>query len=496
MKTSINWLKNYVDVVCSPKELADRLTLAGLEVESVTGTGTMPDGVVIAEILSRQPHPNADRLSLCNVSVGTGEPLRIVCGAPNCDPGAKVPLATIGTVLGEGFEIKKSKIRGEVSFGMMCSQVELGLGEDKSGLMILPANAPVGAKLKDFLGSDTVIDWGVTPNRPDWLSHIGIAREMAAVFDSRKTFRLPDVKLTETAAAAVTDVTSVEVRDPDLCPRYIARVIRNVKIGPSPEWMQKALSAVGFRPINNVVDITNYVLMECGQPLHAFDYERLGGHRIVVRRAAKGETMVTLDCKEHKLPENSLVIADADKGVALAGIMGGQNSEILDATSTVLLESAVFLPRNIRATCKALGIGTDSSYRFERGVDFEMTEFASRRAAALICELAGGELLQGKIDACVKPFQSGKVRCRFARANQLLGVDLSPETVVNYFRRLGLDILAHDAVTVEVGVPSFRLDLEREADLIEEVARIHGLDNLPPVPAVARDITSLRRSPQ
>jgi len=486
MKTSLKWLRQYVDIPWTVGELAERLTMAGLEVEEILDIGNVPDGVVIAEIAARRPHPNADKLSLCDVNIGTGETVQVVCGAPNCDAGAKVPMATVGTVLGEQFKVKKAKLRGEVSFGMLCSERELGISEDHSGLMLLPSDATPGMPLNEFLDSDTVVDWEITPNRPDWLSHIGIAREIAAVADTRGSLRLPSVDTPTVTDMSAGDVASVEILDPDLCPRYIARVIRNVTIGPGPKWMQDALNAVGLRPINNVVDITNYVLMECGQPLHAFDLALLADSKIVVRRARENETITTLDEQEHKLTPDCLLIADAEQGVALAGIMGGANSEIGETTTDILLESAAFLASNIRATAKALGLGTEASYRFERGVDIEMVEFASRRAAALICELAGGELLEGEIDAYPGPREPKPVTCRFDRANRLLGVDVSPDATVDYMERLGMTVTERTDAHLEVMPPPYRLDLGREADLIEEVARLYGLDNIPAEPAPAR----------
>jgi phenylalanyl-tRNA synthetase beta chain len=480
MKTSIKWLKNYIDIDWQPAEMAERLTMAGLEVEGIESTCEVPETVVVAEILDRQPHPDADKLSVCSVNVGADEPLQIVCGAPNCDAGKKVPCALVGTVLGEGFKIKKSKIRGVASFGMLCAADELGLGSDHSGLLELAADAPVGEPVVDSLPSnDTVIDWEVTPNRPDWLCHIGIAREIAAVTGTFAKFRLPDVSLQEATDTKVTDLASVDVFDPDLCPRYTARVIRNIKIGPSPDWMQEALRAVGLRPISNVVDITNYVMMECGQPLHAFDYEFLAGHKIVVRRATAGEKITTLDETELELTTDNLLICDGEKGVALAGVMGGLNSEIRDTTTTVLLESAVFNASNVRATSRDLGISTDSSHRYERGVGLDMCEFASRRAAALIAELGGGEVVEGVIDAYAEPYTPHTVTARFAKINALIGVDIPPETVRTQMLNLGLQVAEMTDETITVSVPSFRHDLEREADIVEEVARLYGLENIP-----------------
>ncbi|MFA5205188.1 MAG: phenylalanine--tRNA ligase subunit beta [Lentisphaeria bacterium] len=485
MKTSLNWLRNYVDIPWAPKELAERLTLAGLEVEGIETTGAIPAGVVVAEILSRQPHPNADKLSVCQVSTGVGEPLQIVCGAPNCDAGKRVPLATIGTVFPD-FKIKKAKLRGVESNGMMCSARELGLSEDHDGLLILPADTPLGKPLTDLFTCDTVIDWEVTPNRPDWLSHLGIAREIAALTGGQQLLRRPAVELKPVPGTRVTDVAAVEVREPELCPRYTARVIRNVKIGPSPDWLRRDLEAVGLRSINNVVDITNFVMLEYGEPLHAFDHALLAGGRIVVRRAAPGETFTTLDGRQHKLTADNLLIADAAKGVALAGIMGGENSGIRDTTTTVLVESAQFLPSNIRATARQLGLATDSSHRFERGVSRQMVADAGARAAALICELAGGELLDGVIDISAPVSPLKRIPLRFARINALLGLDLNADTLLGCLTRLGFTLVSRDATGAVVEVPEFRLDLAGEADLAEEVVRMHGLDRVPAAVATAR----------
>ena len=478
MKTSCNWLKDYVEFSWFPAELAGKLTMAGLEVEGIETVGDLPETVVVAKILAREKHPNADRLSLCQVDDGSGETLRVVCGAPNCDAGKKAAFARVGTKLGESgeFTVKKTKLRGEDSCGMLCSEQELGLSDAHQGIMLLADDAPVGMALGDYLGADTVIDWEVTPNRPDWLSHIGIARELAALTGAE--LKLPDVTLAE-AGGDINDHITIEAPAPDLCPRYTARFIRNVKIGPSPKWLQDRLLSIGLRPINNVVDITNFVLMECGQPLHAFDCDKLAGAKIIVRRADAGETISTLDGEEHELTTGQLLIADAEGGVALAGVMGGGNSEISEATTNVLLESAAFHPPNIRATSKKLGISTDSSYRFERGVDFNMVEFASARAAHLICELAGGELVSGMIDLKTGPYKAPEITCRYARVNSLIGLEVPPAMVKRILTRLGLEIVRDDHDSCATAVPSWRPDLSREADLIEEIARLHGYDKIP-----------------
>lgn len=485
MKTSLKWLSNYIHLPWNAQGLADHLTLAGLEVEGIETAGGIPEGVVTGEILTRKPHPNADRLSVCTVDAGGSDPLEIVCGAANCDVGNKVPVATIGTVFDDDFTIKKTKLRGVKSHGMMCSARELGIGEGHEGLMELPADTAVGMPVADLFQGDTVIDWEITPNRADWASHLGIAREIAAVADCANDLRLPEVDLRPAGSEEIADLASVDVRDRDLCPRYVARMIREVKIGPSPEWLAEALRSIGLRPINNVVDITNYVMMECGQPLHAFDYEKLAGHKIIVRRAEADENLTTLDGSECTLTNDNLVIADAEQGVALAGVMGGANSEISDTTTTVLLEAAVFNASNVRQTAREHGFHTDSSYRFERGVDIEMTDWASRRACALICQYAEGKMVKGEIDVYPGPYVPHRVTCRINRVNALLGTGLSAEEIAAFFLRLGLDVAEIPGDTVTVAVPAYRLDLTREVDLIEEVARLHGLNNLPDVPVKA-----------
>jgi phenylalanyl-tRNA synthetase beta chain len=469
VKFTYNWLKQYVAFDWSPQQLAEKLTFAGIEVEDIINLGgNIPAEVVITEILSSEKHPNADRLSVCRV---TGD-RQIVCGAKNYKVGDKVPLALPGATLAGGLTIKVSKLRGVESQGMLCSPEELGLPKGEDGLLILPADAPVGMKLADYLGAgDTVFDIEVTPNRPDWLSVIGIAREVSAL--TGHPLKWPEFSVAGDASEA-----AVTVEAPDLCPRYTARLIRGVKIGPSPAWLKQALEKVGLRSINNVVDITNFVLLECGHPLHAFDYHRLAGQRIVVRRALNGEPFVAIDDSKHELTGEMLVIADAERAVALAGIMGGKNTEINDATTDVLLESAWFLPANVRRTSKKLGLASDSSYRFERGADIGGVIWASDRAAALIQELAGGT--PGKItDVLARPIANRRVRCRYAQVNRLLGIEVPAATVKKIFVGLGLSILKDEPAGCEVEVPTFRVDLEREADLIEEVCRIHGVENIP-----------------
>jgi phenylalanyl-tRNA synthetase beta chain len=477
MRFTYNWLKQYIEVEWSPSELADKLTFAGIEVEDMaTIGGGVLQQVVVCQVLSSDKHPNADKLSVCRVNDGHGE-RQIVCGAKNYKAGDKVPLALPGVTMANGMTIKETKLRGVESQGMMCSAGELGLPKGEDGLLILSADTPIGITVSDALGgTDTVFDIEITPNRPDWLSVIGIAREISAL--TGKPVKLPAVTVTE-SGDPVAKFTSVTIEAPDLCPRYTARVIRGVKIGPSPAWLKQLLEKVGLRPVNNVVDVTNYVLLECGHPLHAFDYNLLAEHRIVVRRAAKGEKFLAIDGSELALTGDMLVIADANRAVALAGIIGGKDSEINDGTTDVLLESAWFLPANVRKTSKQCGLSSDSSYRFERGADIDGVIWASNRAAQLIQELAGGQVVTGIIDTLAKPIEKRRVRCRYAQVNRLLGIDVPPETVKKIFTGLSLAVISSDARSCEVEVPTYRVDLEREVDLIEEVCRIYGVEKIP-----------------
>ncbi|OGV55823.1 MAG: phenylalanine--tRNA ligase subunit beta [Lentisphaerae bacterium GWF2_52_8] len=481
MKVSLSWLADYVELKADYAELAQILTMAGLEIEAIEKTNDIPDGIVVAEIIERKPHPNADKLSVCRVSSGRDE-WQIVCGAPNCNAGSKVPLATLGAVLtdkekGQKLEIKKCKLRGIESYGMLCSSRELGLDGDHSGLLILPSSAVVGTPLKDILKPDIIYTVEITPNRPDWLSHWGVARDIAALIGGKLKF--PAIKIPAPNLESMDSAGLVEVRDSALCPRYTGRVFRGIKVKESPGWLKDRLVSVGLRPINNIVDITNFVMLELGQPLHAFDLDLLAGRRVVIRRAADGEKITTLDGKERSLKNSHLVIADAEKPVALAGVMGGEHSGVNESTVNILLESAAFLPTNIRATSRELGISSDSSYRFERGIDYEMVKTASDRAAALIVELAGGEPTTDLVDIAAPRPQATVIECRCERIRALLGIELDDNGIVEIFRRLGLDPQEPADGVCNVKIPSFRLDLEREADLAEEVARIHGLAQIP-----------------
>jgi len=493
MKVTLNWLKQYVDFNWSPEELTERLTLLGLEVEGVQKLGGEFEGIVVAEVITRDKHPNADKLSLCRVNDGRGE-RQIVCGAQNFQAGDKVPLILPGASLPmkpgdkEPFTIKVGKIRGVESHGMMCSPQELGLPDQVDGLLILRADAPVGQPFAEYLGragSDVIYDLEVTPNRPDLNSVIGIAREIAAV--TGNPLKLPAVEVVESAGPCA-DAVAVRIEDAGLCPRYTARVVKGVKVGPSPVWLRETLEKVGIRSISNVVDVTNYVMLECGQPLHAFDYHLIarganGLPTIVIRRAGAGEKFTTLDGNEHELSTDNLLIADEQKGIALAGVMGGLSTEINDRTVDVLIESACFNASNVRRTSKKLGLRTDASYRFERGSDIGICDWASRRAAQLIMRTAGGELLAGVVDVYPQPAALKQIPLRFARTNSLLGLELTAQEQGAYLRKLALTALDEGAGdTATYAVPTWRVDLKREVDLIEEIARLHGVDRMPATP--------------
>ena len=476
MKVSLNWLKDYVEIRMEIKELINLLTMAGLEVGQAISTGEGFDKIVVAEISSIRKHPNADRLSLVEVKSGK-EKFSIVCGATNIREGQKVPFALIGARLPDGVEIKRSKIRGEASDGMLCSEIELGLGQDATGIMILPAELSSGVNFGEALGlKDTILDISITPNRPDCLCIIGVAREIAALTHQRVKYPtlLPSDKREE-----IHQKTSVTLLDPDLCPRYVARMIEGVKIGPSPNWMKNRLEKVGVRSINNVVDVTNFVMMEYGQPLHAFDFELLEEGRIVVRRAQKGEGFVTLDGVKRILDGEMLMICDGVKPVAIAGVMGGLNSEIKEDTKIVLLESAYFNPMGNRRTSKELGLETEAAYRFGRGIDYGGCVAAANRAAQLIQESAGGRVIEGVVDAYPSPIRPRLIRLRVRKIHQILGTEISTKQARIYLEDLELNVRDEDKDILIVTPPSFRGDLEREIDLIEEIVRMDGYEKIP-----------------
>jgi phenylalanyl-tRNA synthetase beta chain len=484
MQVSLKWLKDYVDVDVPPEELAERLTMAGLEVDSLCRIEPAFRGVRVARIISLRPHPQADKLSLCEVATGEAT-CPVVCGATNIRVGDIVPLAQVGAVLPGGDVIRSARIRGELSEGMLCSEEELGIGADASGIMILPSDLPLGAELADALDlHDTVLDIGVTPNRSDCLSIVGVAREVAAILE--KKLRFPPSVVVENDEE-IQGITSVSIEDPDLCPRYTARVIRNVRIGPSPFWMRRRLEAVGLRSINNIVDVTNFVMMELGQPLHAFDFRFLEEGRIVVRRSRAGETFVSLDEKERLLRADTLMICDGVKPVAIGGVMGGLNSEVKDDTETILLESAYFDPASIRRTSRGLAMGTDAAFRFERGIDPEGVIRALDRAAGLMAELSGGTICLGVIDQYPRIIASAKgIPLRLKRIRDILGAVVEEADVVRILGNLKMTIETVGDGCFRVTPPTCRVDIAREIDLIEEIARMHGYDRVPvTLPAVS-----------
>lgn len=481
MLVSFNWLKQYIHLTDPAEKVLDRLTHAGVAVENVKHLGRDITEVVVAELLSVEKHPQADRLSLTKVSTGK-ETFQVVCGAKNIAPGQKVPLAKVGAVLPGNFEIKAAKIRGVESFGMLCSAKELGLAEDAEGILILPPDTPLGGDFLEFMGlPDTLFELEITPNRADLLSHWGVARELGALY--HQPVQYPKPKELREEPTHLSKLITVDVQAKELCYLYTCRAIEGVKVGPSPKWLAQTLERLGQRSINNIVDVTNYVLLETGQPLHAFDLNQIQGHKINVRRAARGEKIPLLDNTERELTENMLVIADAQRPVALAGIMGGSNSQVTDKTQSILLESALFMPGCVRKTARQFSISTDSSYRFERGVDPQGVKVALERATALIVEVAGGQLAKGIGSVSTKTFEPPKVTYRPQRAVALLGFDLSAKAQLEILKSLECRVEGTaESKSWAVQSPSYRLDINREIDLIEEMARLTGYDKVPMTP--------------
>ena len=476
MKVSLSWLKTYVPIRMAVDELADALTMVGLEVEVVENRYAHLDKVVVGRIIEVRPHPNADRLKLCRVDGGDGV-ATVVCGAPNAAEGLNVPFAHVGARLPNGKRLERSVIRGEASEGMLCSERELELGIDGSGLMVLDDALAPGTPLAAALGlDDTVFEIGLTPNRPDCLSMMGVAREVAAI--QGVGMNPPVVKL-PAAEGDIRQLTSVTIDAPAHCPRYAARLLTDITVGPSPFWLQDRLRSVGVRPISNLVDVTNYVMLETGQPLHAFDFDHLADQRIVVRTAAEGESFTTLDQKARRLSDQMLMICDGEKPVAVGGVMGGLNSEIEDTTTRVLIESACFDPISIRRTAKALGLNTDASHRFERGVDPDGTLFALDRAASLMAELGRGRLVDGIIDADFRSSTPPVLSLSVAATNELLGTDLPQAEMAELLERIDFTVRTDGDDGLQVDVPSFRVDVARPQDLMEEVARLSGYNRIP-----------------
>ena len=478
MKVPLNWLKDYVDVNLPPSEPAKRLTLAGFEVAEIITTGGSWDNIIIGQITSVNPHPNADRLRLTTVNLGT-EQETVVCGAPNLNVGDKIAFAHVGARLinpynGQSEELKPAKIRGVVSRGMVCSEKELGISDSHEGIMVLSAEAKVGTPLAEYLG-DTVLDIDITANRPDCLSVVGIAREVAALSDQK--MHIPEINYKETDNPIDKQI-SVEIADADLCPRYCASLITGVKIAESPAWMQERLVAAGQRPINNIVDITNYVMLEYGQPLHSFDYDRIKSKKIIVRRAKEGEDFFTLDGTERKLTRDMLVIGDGDRTVAIAGVMGGLNSEVTESTTSILLEAASFKAASIHYTSRRLDLTSEASMRFERGISAGLTIPALKHSTQLIAEMGGGTVAKGIIDVYPGKKEPRPILLTPEEVKRVLGIGYSLDQIVNSLTSLGFECKA-DGSKIMVTAPYWRSDIRLDVDLIEEVARVIGYDKIP-----------------
>ncbi|MGD1006918.1 MAG: phenylalanine--tRNA ligase subunit beta [Ignavibacteriaceae bacterium] len=484
MKVSLNWIKDYIDLKgIAAKDIIDKLTMSGLEVEDAVDELESYKDFIVSYIKEKKKHPNADKLSLCTVNTGT-EDLQVICGAPNVEAGQKVVFAPIGTVIPNGgFKIAKAKIRGVESFGMICSESELGLSDDHSGIMVLGEKPQVGKSIVTELGlDDAILEVAITPNRSDALSHIGVARDIAALY--KKELLLPQISLRE-SSHKIKDFASIEIKDKVNCPRYTAKVVRNITIKESPEWLKKKLKKIGLRPINNVVDVTNFIMYEVGQPLHAFDLDQLKGNKIIVQSTDIETKFTTLDSKERALPEGTLMICDADKPVGIAGVMGGENSEISNSTKNILIESAYFNPSSIRKTSKLLGLSTEASYRFERTVDPNGTLYAVERAVQLIADLAGGEVASGVLDVYPEKIKEKEVPIRFNRVKRVLGYTVANGKIISILKHLGLKVIYESEKEYRFSIPTYRPDLEREIDLIEEVARINGYDNIPTISKIS-----------
>ncbi len=505
MKISYNWLKRYADLDLAPEELSVLLTNCGLEVESWEDFETVKGGlkgVVIGKVVECTRHPNADKLSLTKVDVGGERLLSIVCGAPNVDEGQVVPVATVGTTLymdDKGFEIKEAKIRGEFSEGMICAEDELGLGSGHEGIMVLDEKARIGMEASEYFGitSDVVFEIGLTPNRTDATSHIGVARDIIAVLNNHQDEKRYELKWPDVEAFAIDNhdlEIPVEVEDTDACPRYSGVTLSGIKVGPSPEWLKNLLLAAGIRPINNVVDITNFVLMEVGQPLHAFDAKYIEGRKVVVRKARKGEKFVTLDEVERELTTGDLMICNVKDGMCIGGVFGGLTSGVTESTTGIFLESAYFDPATIRKTARYHGLQTDASFRFERGSDPNITIWALKRAALLIQKLAGGKVSSDIKDVYPEPIGSKLVTVSFGNIDRLIGKKLDRELIRNILTDLGMQIVKEQEDGLVLSVPPFKVDVTREADVIEEILRIYGYDNIE-LPSSLRSSVSFALKP-
>lgn len=483
MKISYNWLKEFIDLKLSPEETAEKLTLIGLEVDSIEKVGSSLEGVIVGEVLEVRDHPNADRLRLCRVNLGE-EQVQIVCGADNVAKDQKVPVATVGTTLpvklenGESLTIRKAKLRGEESRGMICSESELGISDDHSGIMVLKNGAQVGDPISSVvdLYEDTVIDIEISPNRPDATCHLGVARDLAAALDLKlkKPF-----KEEFGAAKPIDKEIDIRIENEKKCHRYVGKMVKGVAIEESPAWIKNKLKALGVRPVNNVVDITNYVLLELGQPLHAFDYKTIRGKEIVVKDFDEEVEFETLDHVDRNCSPGTLFICDGEGPVAIAGVMGGVDSEVDEDTTEILIESAYFDPGSIRKTAKEQNLQTDASYRFERGIDPQLQRIAAERCAELIAEVAGGTIVEGCTDIHPVKTKPKEISLRLSYVNRLLGTDLDLEQVKDFLGALELELTEEQDEILTYKIPTFRPDLEREVDLIEEVGRLYDYNNIP-----------------
>ncbi len=483
MKLSYNWLKDYLEFDLTPARIADAMTDIGIEVDSVEEQEEIPGGlagVVVAEVLECVPHPDSDHLHVTKVNDGSPEPVTVVCGAPNVAAGQKVLFARIGTVLPGDFKIKKSKIRGVESFGMICAEDELGIGEDHAGIMVLPEDAVVGTPAKDYLHlkTEAVIEYEITANRVDASSHIGVARDLYAwmkLNDIPCSFKYPSIEgWMEGEGTAI----PIDVQDPSAAPRYCGITVKGVKVGPSPEWLRKRLLAIGLRPIDNVVDVSNFILWELGQPLHTFDADKISGGKVIVRRAREGEKIVTLDEMERKLSAEDIVIANADGPMCIAGVFGGIDSGVTESTTNVFIESAYFDPGSIRKTSKRHTLQTDASFRFERGCDPGITEYACKRAALLIKELAGGEIVGGMEEFYPNIIEKKVIDLDYDRIERFIGKKIGHETIEKILTYLAYEFLEKRPGGAKVAAPSYMVDVERECDVVEEILRIYGYNNI------------------
>lgn len=485
MKLSLNWLKEYIKIKQTPEQLAEVLTLAGIEVESIEKLGSGLDQIIVGQIKTMVDHAEADRLRVCKVDIGASQLLNIVCGASNIRAGDKVPVVLVGATLPNGMKIEARRIRGVDSEGMLCAEDELGLGEDHAGIMILDSDLRVGQKLGKAIGlDDVVLDLALTPNRADWFSVLGLARELSAILNLVMNVKKYPMK--EDSKTDVKKWLKVQVNDYNLCPKYVARVVRDVKIGESPAWLKSRLIVSGMKPINNVVDITNYVMLEMGQPLHAFDYDKIGGHKIIVRRAKAGEKTLTLDNEDRKLENTMLVIADSKKPVAIAGVMGGLDSEVNKSTKNVVIESAIFKPISIRKTRQKLNLVTEASMRFEKGIWWTLPEQSADRAAALMSQLAGAEVVKDKIVCQTKKVPKQKtIKASLDYINKIIGLTFKIKQAKDILESLRFKVQVTKDNILYVNPPSFRPDVKLPADVAEEVGRLYGWNNIKPVPIYA-----------